>query len=114
MKKLRLKQSNPINTEHFEQSFRLQLADREELIKQFELFIQKNWNSSLLPNMMIVCFVNLQTTFYQKTFIPNPRHLRQKTYLLYIMNYVTLSVKLLIFYILSILHILHIMLKIFL
>ena len=49
--KLRLKQSNPINTEHFEQSFRLQLADREELIKQFELFIQKNWNSSLLPNM---------------------------------------------------------------
>lgn len=40
--KLRLKQSNPINTEHFEHSFRLHLDNQEELIQQFELFIQNN------------------------------------------------------------------------
>ena len=45
------KQSNPINTENLEQSFRLHLDDRDGLIQKFELFIQENWNSSLLPNM---------------------------------------------------------------
>lgn len=39
------KQSNPINTENLEQLFRLHLNDREELIKQFKLFIQKHQNS---------------------------------------------------------------------
>lgn len=45
------KQSNPINTENLEQSFRLHLDDQDRLIQKFELFIQENWNSSLLPDM---------------------------------------------------------------
>lgn len=36
------KQSNPINTENLEQSFRLHLDNQEELIQQFELFIKNN------------------------------------------------------------------------
>ena len=84
--KLRLKQSNPINTEHFEQSFRLQLADREELIKQFELFIQKNWNSSLLPNMDDSLFCQFTNNILSKNIYSKSKTSKTKTYLLYIMN----------------------------
>lgn len=45
------KQSNPINTEHLDHLFSLQLDDQDRLIQQFELFIQKNWNPSQLPNI---------------------------------------------------------------
>lgn len=40
------KQNHPIDTKSFEQSFRLQLNNKEELIQQFELFIK---NSEIFP-----------------------------------------------------------------
>lgn len=41
------KQNHPINTKSFEQSFRLQLNNKEELIQQFELFIKNSENFSI-------------------------------------------------------------------
>lgn len=41
------KQNHPIDTKSFEQSFRLQLNNKEELIQQFELFIKNNENCSI-------------------------------------------------------------------